>query len=119
MFIRPSSIPPKNLASSSPGRINTRKLKTGPQTILLVEDEENAARPGGDNSGKRRLPRSRRERRGWKPVAIFEEHRDDIGLAVCDLGLLRALGSVKFFFKMKESRPGVRAIAASGYLGLS
>ena len=40
---------------------------------------------------------------------------DDIGLVVCDLGLPR-LGGREAFLKMKESRPGVRAIVASGYL---
>jgi DNA-binding NarL/FixJ family response regulator len=48
-------------------------------------------------------------------VAIFEANRDDIGLVVCDLGLPR-LGGREAFLKMKESKPGVRAIVASGYL---
>jgi CheY-like chemotaxis protein len=52
---------------------------------------------------------------GVEAVALFEEHRDDIGLVVCDLGLPR-LGGREAFLKMKESRPGVRAIVASGYL---
>jgi DNA-binding response OmpR family regulator len=48
-------------------------------------------------------------------VALFETHGDDIGLVVCDLGLPR-LGGREAFLKMKERRPGVRAIVASGYL---
>jgi DNA-binding NtrC family response regulator len=52
---------------------------------------------------------------GMEAVELFEIHRDDIGLVVCDLGLPR-LGGREAFLKMKESRPGVRAIVASGYL---
>ena len=52
---------------------------------------------------------------GMEAVELFEAHRDEIGLVVCDLGLPR-LGGREAFLKMKESRPGVRAIVASGYL---
>ena len=52
---------------------------------------------------------------GVEAVELFEAHRDDIGLVICDLGLPR-LGGREAFLKMKESRPGVRAIVASGYL---
>ncbi len=52
---------------------------------------------------------------GVEAVALFEAHRDEIGLVVCDLGLPR-LGGREAFLKMKESRPSVRAIVASGYL---
>ena len=52
---------------------------------------------------------------GLEAVALFESHRDEIGLVVCDLGLPR-LGGREAFLKMKEMRPGVRAIVASGYL---
>ena len=52
---------------------------------------------------------------GVEAVALFETNRDEIGLVVCDLGLPR-LGGREVFLKMKESRPGVRAIIASGYL---
>src|SRR5207248_10474968 len=52
---------------------------------------------------------------GIEAVAIFEAHRDDIGLVVCDLGLPR-LGGREAFLRMKQSQPSVRAIVASGYL---
>ena len=52
---------------------------------------------------------------GVEAVALFEANSDEIGLVVCDLGLPR-LGGREAFLKMKESKPGVRAIVASGYL---
>jgi PAS domain S-box-containing protein len=94
------------------GRI-TRK-HNAPQTILLVEDEEMLRDLGViilESEGYRVLA----AKDGVEAVAIFEAHRDDIGLVVCDLGLPR-LGGREAFLKMKESRPGVRAIVASGYL---
>src|SRR5438874_1675833 len=85
-----------------------------PQTILLVEDEEMLRDLGVTNlesEGYRVLA----ARDGMEAVALFEAHRDEIGLVVCDLGLPR-LGGREVFLKMKQSRPGVRAIVASGYL---
>jgi two-component system cell cycle sensor histidine kinase/response regulator CckA len=85
-----------------------------PQTILLVEDEEMLRDLGMtilEGEGYRVLA----AKDGMEAVAIFEANRDDIGLVVCDLGLPR-LGGREAFLKMKESKPGVRAIVASGYL---
>jgi PAS domain S-box-containing protein len=85
-----------------------------PQTILLVEDEEMLRDLGVmilEGEGYRVLA----AKDGMEAVALFEANRDDIGLVVCDLGLPR-LGGREAFLKMKESRPGVRAIVASGYL---
>lgn len=85
-----------------------------PQTILLVEDEEMLRELGIsilENEGFRVLA----AKDGVEAVALFESHADEIGLVVCDLGLPR-LGGREAFLKMKESRPGVRAIVASGYL---
>jgi PAS domain S-box-containing protein len=94
------------------GRI-TRK-QNAPQTILLVEDEEMLRDLGVtilESEGYRVLA----AKDGMEAIALFEAHRDDIGLVVCDLGLPR-LGGREVFLRMKESRPGVRAIIASGYL---
>ena len=85
-----------------------------PQTILLVEDEEMLRDLGIsilENEGFRVLA----AKDGVEAVALFETHCDEIGLVVCDLGLPR-LGGREAFLKMKERRPGVRAIVASGYL---
>jgi CheY-like chemotaxis protein len=94
------------------GRIPRKQ--SAPQTILLVEDEEMLRDLGVtilEGEGYRVLA----ARDGMEAVALFEAYRDEIGLVVCDLGLPR-LGGREAFLKMKESRPGVRAIVASGYL---
>lgn len=88
--------------------------KNLPQTILLVEDEEMLRDLGIMNlesEGYRVLA----AKDGVEAVAMFEANREDIGLVVCDLGLPR-LGGREAFLKMKETRPSVRAIVASGYL---
>lgn len=93
---------------------NIPRKQNAPQTILLVEDEEMLRDLGVtilEGEGYRVLA----AKDGMEAVALFEAHRDDIGLVVCDLGLPR-LGGREAFLKMKESRPGVRAIVASGYL---
>jgi PAS domain S-box-containing protein len=95
-----------------PGKIPRKQ--NAPQTILLVEDEEMLRDLGVtilESEGYRVIA----AKDGMEAVALFEAHRDDIGLVVCDLGLPR-LGGREAFLKMKESRPGVRAIVASGYL---
>jgi PAS domain S-box-containing protein len=102
----------EQLGDGTPGTI-TRK-PNAPRTILLVEDEEMLRELGVtilEGEGYRVLA----AKDGVEAVALFEAHRDDIGLVVCDLGLPR-LGGREAFLKMKESRPGVRAIVASGYL---
>jgi signal transduction histidine kinase/ActR/RegA family two-component response regulator len=85
-----------------------------PQTILLVEDEEMLRELGVsilESEGFRVLP----AKDGVEAVSLFESYNDEIGLVVCDLGLPR-LGGREAFLKMKETRPDVRAIVASGYL---
>ena len=95
------------------------QTKTGagqniPQTILLVEDEEMLRDLGVsilESEGFRVLA----AKDGVDAVSIFDAHSDEIGLVVCDLGLPR-LGGREAFLKMKEKKPSVRAIVASGYL---
>jgi PAS domain S-box-containing protein len=102
----------EELRGAITGRIIRRQ--NAPQTILLVEDEEMLRDLGViilESEGYRVLA----AKDGVEAVALFEAFRDDIGLVVCDLGLPR-LGGREAFLKMKESRPGVRAIVASGYL---
>ncbi|PYJ12136.1 MAG: hypothetical protein DMF06_00600 [Verrucomicrobia bacterium] len=91
----------------------TRK-PDAPRTILLVEDEEMLRDLGVtvlEGEGYRVIA----AKDGVEAVELFETHRDEIGLVVCDLGLPR-LGGREAFLKMKENKPGVRAIVASGYL---
>lgn len=84
------------------------------QMILLVEDEE-MLRDLGVNILESEGYRVLAAKDGIDAVELFDLHRDDIGLVVCDLGLPR-LGGREVFLKMKETKPGVRAIVASGYL---
>lgn len=84
------------------------------QTILLVEDEDVLRELGVDilsAEGYRVLA----ARDGVEAVEMFSAHHDEVRLVVCDLGLPR-LGGHDAFLKMKEIRPDVRAIIASGYL---
>jgi two-component system cell cycle sensor histidine kinase/response regulator CckA len=85
-----------------------------PQMILLVEDEEMLRSLGVmflEAEGYRVLTAGD----GEEAVEIFDTYRDEIGLVVCDLGLPK-LGGREAFFRMKQSRPAVRVIVASGYL---
>src|SRR4051812_8544016 len=108
-------LPVKHVAAEQLGPDRTGAPRQNiPQTILLVEDEDMLRELGVsilESEGFRVLP----AKDGVEAVALFETHSDEIGLVVCDLGLPR-LGGREAFLKMKESRPGVRAIVASGYL---
>jgi CheY-like chemotaxis protein len=108
-------LPLKSVSAEQIGAdLTARPGQNIPQTILLVEDEEMLRELGVsilENEGFRVLA----AKDGVEAVALFELHSDEIGLVVCDLGLPR-LGGREAFLKMKETRPGVRAIVASGYL---
>ena len=81
---------------------------------MLVEDEEMLRDLGVmllESDGYRVLA----AKDGIEAVEMFEAHADEIGLVVCDLGLPR-LGGRDVFLRMKEIKPNVRAIVASGYL---
>ncbi len=91
----------------------TSRTREG-QTILLVEDEEMLRDLGVEiltGEGYHVIA----AKDGVEAVEMFSDHRDEIGLVVCDLGLPR-LGGRDVFMKMKEIKPSVRAIVASGYL---
>ncbi|CAN5519953.1 hypothetical protein BH18VER1_BH18VER1_01850 [soil metagenome] len=85
-----------------------------PRTIMLVEDEEmlrELAIQILEAEGYLVLAASD----GLEAVDLFDQHKSEIGLVVCDLGLPK-LGGRDVFMKMKESCPSVRAIVVSGYL---
>jgi PAS domain S-box-containing protein len=87
---------------------------TSAKTILLVEDEEMLRELGVtilEGEGYHVLA----AKDGVEAVEMFEANSDTIGLVVCDLGLPR-LGGRDAFMRMKEQKPSVRAIVASGYL---
>ena len=84
------------------------------QTILLVEDEDMLRDLGVEilqGEGYRVLA----ARDGVEAVEVFANHKDQIGLVICDLGLPR-LGGRDAFMRMRAMKPSVRAIVASGYL---
>ncbi len=84
------------------------------RTVMLVEDEELLRELGVmmlEGDGYRVLA----ARDGVEAVEMFERHADEVGLVVCDLGLPR-MGGRDVFLRMKEIKPGVQAIVASGYL---
>lgn len=89
-------------------------LQDSPRTIMLVEDEELLRNLGVmmmESDGYRVLT----AKDGVEAVEMFETHADEIGLVVCDLGLPRLSGQ-EVILRMKEIKPDVRAIVASGYL---
>ena len=88
--------------------------KTSAKTILLVEDEEMLRELGVtilEGEGYHVLA----AKDGMEAVEMFEANSEHIGLVVCDLGLPR-MGGRDAFMRMKEQKPSVRAIVASGYL---
>src|SRR2546430_5757573 len=108
-------LPVKHLAAEQLGGDRTGAPRQDiPQTILLVEDEEMLRELGVsmlESEGFHVLA----AKDGVEAVALFESHSDEIRLGVCDLGLPRLRGR-EAFLKMKECKPGVRAIVASVYL---
>ncbi|HEY1770884.1 MAG TPA: response regulator [Chthoniobacterales bacterium] len=95
--------------AKAPAGLNDRA-----RTIMLVEDEEMLRGLGVlmlEGDGYRVLA----AKDGVEAVEMFTAHADEIGLVLCDLGLPR-LGGREVFLKMKEIKPNVRAIVASGYL---
>ena len=108
-------LPLQHVPESTSGN-GVRELgqKTSAKTILLVEDEEMLRELGVtilEGEGYNVLA----AKDGVEAVEMFEANCDDIGLVVCDLGLPR-MGGRDAFMRMKEQKPSVRAIVASGYL---
>jgi two-component system cell cycle sensor histidine kinase/response regulator CckA len=88
--------------------------KDAARTVMLVEDEELLRNLGVmmlESDGYRVLA----ARDGVEAIEMFENHAEEIGLVVCDLGLPR-LGGREVLLRMKEIKPDMRAIVASGYL---
>ena len=96
------------------GRGGPGRLYDSARTIMLVEDEEMLRELGVmmmEAGGYRVLA----ARDGVEALEMFESHADEIGLVLCDLGLPR-LGGRDVVLRMKEIKPDVRTIVASGYL---
>ncbi len=107
-------LPLGNVAQPAPGENAPTRPNEPARTILLVEDEEMLRGLGVimlEGDGYRVLA----AKDGVEAVEMFTTHKDEIGLVLCDLGLPR-LGGREVFLKMKEIKPNVRALVASGYL---
>ena len=107
-------LPVEHATEEGLGKTKVLLKQHASKTILLVEDEEMLRELGVsilEGEGYRVLA----AKDGLEAVALFEANSDEIGLVVCDLGLPR-LGGREAFLKMKQSKPDVRAIVASGYL---
>ncbi|MEO6871869.1 MAG: response regulator [Chthoniobacterales bacterium] len=109
-------IPLENAAELAAGAGETMLFRPNERgrTIMMVEDEEMLRSLGVmmlESDGYRVLA----AKDGVEAVEMFAEHAEEIGLVLCDLGLPR-LGGREVFLRMKELKPNVRAIVASGYL---
>jgi DNA-binding NtrC family response regulator len=91
----------------------TPKSRSGGETILFVDDEEHQLV----------LMQRILEREGYKflgatdgmeAVEIFNRHKDEIAVAVMDLGLPR-LNGWQAFRRMREIRPSLKALIATGF----
>lgn len=51
---------------------------------------------------------------GEEAIALFTKHKDEIGVVLSDLGLPR-IGGWDAFLKMKELKPSLIGVLASGY----
>lgn len=89
-------------------------LPGGVETILLVEDEE-VLLDLIKNLLERKGYTVLAARDGMDAVAVFRRSMKDIDLVLTDLGLPR-LGGWQAFLKMKEEKPDLSAIIASGYI---
>lgn len=95
------------------GEEETPEKQQGIETILVVEDEEmlsNLLAAMLEDQGYKVLV----AKDGQEGIEIFSSQKDQINLVLSDMGLPR-LGGYEMFMKMKEMKPNVNAILASGY----
>jgi PAS domain S-box-containing protein len=89
----------------------------GEETILFVEDEQLLAVPLHDlleDHGYRVIV----AQDGVEAVEVFRQHQDQIDIVISDIGLPKQNGW-EAFLQMREIKPGIRAILASGNFDLS
>ncbi len=85
----------------------------GSETILLVEDDEKVLRLTKvllEQVGYTVLPAGD----GEEALRVFDEHADAIDLAVLDV-VMPKLGGRAVFERIRQKRPQLRAVFASGY----
>ncbi len=85
----------------------------GKETVLVVEDEEmllNLVASLLEDKGYSVI----KAKDGQEGIDVFRERHEEIACILTDMGLPR-LGGWEMFLKMKEVKPKVKAILASGY----
>jgi PAS domain S-box-containing protein len=105
----PAALPP---GSRPPGR-GSGEVQAAGATVLVIDDEESL----------RRVARRGMERRGLvvleapdgeQGLAIFDAHRAQVALVVLDL-TMPGLGGMEVLSRLRERRPDLPVIIASGY----
>ncbi|MBI4811150.1 MAG: PAS domain S-box protein, partial [Ignavibacteriales bacterium] len=92
-------------------------ISSGHETILIVEDEQMLANLLSSilsDQGYKTLVACD----GQEGVDIFTANKDNIDLILSDMGLPR-LGGYEMFMKIKELKPTIKAVLASGYFDLN
>ena len=106
------SVPPTAKASTKSPAVPA--VRSGNETILLVEDEEmllDLLQIMIESNGYKVLTASN----GEDAVKLYEQKKESIALVLSDMGLPK-LGGWEAFQRMKQINPDVKAILASGYL---
>jgi signal transduction histidine kinase/ActR/RegA family two-component response regulator len=86
----------------------------GPEKILLVEDEDallSLLKVVIESKGYQTLT----AQDGEDAVSVFANHKEEIALVLSDMGLPR-LGGFEAFMRMREIKPNLKVVFASGYL---
>jgi len=97
--------------SSATADVDSRPA--GNETILIAEDEESVRRPVIqllEGAGYKTLA----ARNGREAIALLDRHLDDVDLIILDV-VMPELGGPETWLLMREMRPGLRVIFATGY----
>ncbi len=104
---------PRVEAESAQQSMAERPVAGGTETILLAEDDETVRRLSSailQTAGYNVLTATD----GEEALRVFAERLDDVDLVVLDV-MMPKLGGRAVLERMRESRPGLRAVFASGY----
>jgi two-component system, cell cycle sensor histidine kinase and response regulator CckA len=99
---------------TEPSVTDIASIPGGTETILFVEDETlmlDVTRLVLEDKGYRVLV----AHDGDEGIAVFNRHQDEISLLLTDLGLPK-LNGFDMYRKIKQVKPSIKAILASGYL---
>ncbi len=108
--------PEESAGKADAAEAGATSVRGGTETILLVEDEDSLRhlmKSVLEEGGYRALT----AKDGIEAVRLFTQHKDEIALVFTDLGLPRMNGATAFM-TLKEIKPNIKAVFASGYLDL-